>query len=272
MKNSTSKSNVVSQVLFSAVAIVIAYLLLFNKNVAVGFLCQILCGGLVAIGVAAIVSYFVTKDYKRIDRYGFALGALLIMLGCIGFMRMTDLTNSFEIYTGLFSLLLGVLILQSTVQVKVLNYAVWVINLLLTIACLFGAFCVLADITLITQAVPGFSSWVLLISGVSSLLSLIITWICILLAGRREKKEKAKAETAAVTAEPVQPEAVPAASEPAYPEAAPVTAEPVQPEAAPVTAEPAQPEAAPAAAETGAPAQPAQPELVFGQEENKPAE
>ena len=194
MNNSTAKSSVITQVLFSAVAIAIGYLLLFGKSVQVLTLCQILCGGLVIAGIVSIASFFVTGDFKRIDRYGFTIGVLLVLLGCIGLLRINDLTQNFEMYTGLLALVLAVLTLQGTVQVKVLDYAVWIINLIISIACIAGSFCVLSAITPITGLVPGFSSWVLLICGCSCIFSLIVTWICILLAGRREKKAKQEAE------------------------------------------------------------------------------
>ena len=92
MKTTTSKSSVVTQILFSAVAIVLGYLLLFKPSIQVITLCQILCGSLVAVGVVAIVSFFLSGDFKRIDRYGFAIGTMLIILGCIGLLRINEVT------------------------------------------------------------------------------------------------------------------------------------------------------------------------------------
>ena len=195
MKTSTSKSNVITQILFAAVAVALGYLLLFKKTVMITTICQILCGGLIVVGVVSIVSFFVSGDYKRIDRYGFALGTLLILLGAIGLVRSADVASHFELYAGLLSLILGILTLQGTVQIKVLDYAIWILNLLLSLICLIGAFCVLSEITAVTGLVDGFPNWLLLIAGVSCLFSLLTTWICILLAGRREKKAVKEAET-----------------------------------------------------------------------------
>ena len=194
MKTSTDKGSVVTQVLLAAVAVALGYLLLFDKNMQVLTLCRILCGGLIVVGIVSIISFFVSGDFKRIDRYGFTLGVLLAILGVIGFLRMNELTGNFEIYTGLLALVLSVLTLQGTVQVKVLDYAVWVLSLVLAIACLAGSFCVMAGITPVTQLIAGFPHWILLISGGSCLFSLIVTWICILLAARREKKAMKEAE------------------------------------------------------------------------------
>ena len=194
MKTSTDKSNVVTQILLSAVAIALGYLLLFDKTMQLLTLCRILCGGLVVVGVVSIISFFVSGDYKRIDRYGFTLGVLLAILGVIGFLRMNELTANFEVFAGLLALVLSILTLQGTVQVKILDYAVWVLSLLLAVICLAGSFCVMAGITPITKLVGGFAHWILLISGGSCLFSLIVTWICILLAARREKKAMKEAE------------------------------------------------------------------------------
>lgn len=207
MKASTSKSSVITQILLAAVATALGYLLLFGKSVQIVTLCQILCGGIIAIGFASIASFFLLGDYRRIDRYGFALGTLLVLMGLIGLIRINDVTANFEVYTGLVSLILGVLVLQGTVQMKVLDYPVWVLSLVISIASIAGAFCVLSKITIITEKIAGFSSWILLICGCACLFSMLVTWICIMLAGRREKKMEAEKAAAAERAEQARIEA-----------------------------------------------------------------
>ena len=204
MKASTSKSSVVTQISLSLVAIILSYLLLFNKVMQVDTICQILCGGLIAVGIISIVSYFMSGDFKRIDRYGFALGTMLVLMGIIGLIRLENLTANFIIYTGMLSLVLGVLVLQGTVQIKVLDYPIWILGLILTIVCIAGAICVLLELTVVTNLVEGFSNWILLFCGSCCLFSMLMTWICILLAGRREKKAEAakEAETAKEQQEP----------------------------------------------------------------------
>ena len=64
-------------------------------------------GAIVAIiiaGVVAISSYFIAGDFRRIDRYGFSIGILLILSGIIGLIRTGDLTANFEMYSGALSL------------------------------------------------------------------------------------------------------------------------------------------------------------------------
>ena len=207
MKSSTSKSSVITQILLASVAIAIGYLLLFSKSAAVITLCQILCGGIVAIGIASIASFFLAGDFRRIDRYGFALGTLLVLMGLIGLIRINDVTANFEFFTGLVSLILGVLVLQGTVQMKVLDYPIWILNLVISLGSIASAFCVLSGITIITGKIAGFSSWVLLICGCACLFSMLVTWICILLAGRREKKMEAEKAAAAERAEQARIEA-----------------------------------------------------------------
>lgn len=201
MKLTTGKSSVVTQILLSAVAIGLGYLLLFNNTVQIATLCQLFCGGLVIVGIVSIIAYFVSNDYKRIDRYGFTLGVMMILLGCIGLLRMESLTANFEIYTGMLALVLGVLTLQGTVQVKVMDYAVWILNLILAIVSIGGAFCVLSNITFVTQLVAGFSNWMLLVCGGASLFSLLVTWICIMLVSRKEKKAQKEAQNQSASEE-----------------------------------------------------------------------
>ena len=71
VKTSTDKGSVVTQVLLAAVAVALGYLLLFDKNMQILTLCRILCGGLIVVGIVSIISFFVSGDFKRIDRYGF---------------------------------------------------------------------------------------------------------------------------------------------------------------------------------------------------------
>ena len=197
MNSTTSKSSVTTQILLAVVAVALGYLFLFSNAVQIITLCQILCGGVIPVGAASIASFFLAGDYRRIDRYGFALGTLLILVGIIGLIRINDVTANFEIYTGVLSLILGVLILQGTVQMKVLDYPIWVLTLVISLVCLIGAFCVLTGVTAVTARIPDFSSWVLLICGAACLFSMLATWICILLAGKREKKREAEKAAAA---------------------------------------------------------------------------
>ena len=128
-------------------------------------------------------------------------------MGLIGLIRINEVTANFEIYTGLVSLILGVLVLQGTVQMKVLDYPVWILNLVISLASIAGAFCVLSGITVITGKIAGFSNWILLICGCACLFSMLVTWICILLAARREKKMEAEKAAAAERAEQARIEA-----------------------------------------------------------------
>ena len=118
MKTTTDKSNVISQILLSAVAIALGYLLLFNKSMQLLTICQFLCGGMILVGVVSIISFFVSGNYKRIDRYGFTLGILMILLAGVGFLRMNELTANFDIIAGLLALILSILTLQGSVQVR----------------------------------------------------------------------------------------------------------------------------------------------------------
>ena len=129
-KIARSKSNVAIQVLLSAIAGVLGYLLLFRPDIQVVTVCKVLCFALIVVGLISILSFFLSEDYKRIDRFGFTAGVLLILLGCIGLIRMNDLTTSFELFAGVMALILGVLTLQGTVQMKALNYSVWILNLI----------------------------------------------------------------------------------------------------------------------------------------------
>ena len=204
--NHANKSGVAMQIALSLISILLGGLLLFVPEIQVKTLCYIFCGTLIAAGIAAIISFFLTESYKRVENYDFALGVLLLLLGCCGFLRSDELAADFSVYMGITALCLGVLILQGTVQMHILGNRLWVVNLFLTIASLAGAVLVLADVKAVTGRLSGFTYWVLLIVGAACLVSLLLTTVGVKYS--RHKADKRAGSEAAEAADAVEkPEA-----------------------------------------------------------------
>lgn len=189
----TKRDGLTIQIILSAVSILLGVLLLFVPQVQTTTLCYAFCGALIAAGVAAIVVFFVSEAYKNLHDYNFALGVVLLVLGCCGLLRVDDLAADFALYMGFTALILGVVILQSMVQMRVLQNKLWIVELILTIVSILGAVFVLADVKPVINAVEGFAYWVILIAGAASLISLLLSSIGI---HRNVKKEEKAAEAA----------------------------------------------------------------------------
>ena len=166
-----------AQIVASAIAIIIGLLLLFVPQTEVQTLCGIACISLMITGVAAMISFFLSEAYKKLHNYNFALGVLLLIIGCTGLVRVAELSQRFDLYIGFSALIIAVIILQSMVQMAVLNNKLWIAELVLTVISLFGAVVLLADIQPIISRIPEFSYWVLTLAGVFSLISLLLACI-----------------------------------------------------------------------------------------------
>ena len=214
--NNTRPDGMVMQIVTSLLCIGIGSLLIFMPGVNMLYLCYCFCAALIVVGVIMIVSYFVSEAYKRLNDYRFAIGVLLIILGCIELLRAKILAEEIMFIIGLVTLILAVIIMQSAVQMKILKSGAWVVQLIFTIVSLVGAIFVLIDFKPVMQKVEGFAYYVMVIVGVLCLISLVIEAIVLWAVGRKADKEKTEGsettESAGTDAEPAEPSAEAAGS------------------------------------------------------------
>ena len=212
------------QVVLSLVALLLGALLTFVAEVDVRVLCYVFCALLIAAGVAAIVYFFMTGAYKRLDDYNFALGVMLLILGCCGIAKIGALEGSFQVCMGILTLIIGVIALQNTVQLKITDSALWICTLIFTALIIFGGITILVDFRVVWNLLQ---YWILILTGVLALNSLIMT--AAVLRGNAKREQKA-AE---------QPESAPEPpTEPAVPEPEQVIAVPEPPTEAAAQADP----------------------------------
>jgi len=190
-KRENSKTGgVTTQIVLSVIVIALGALLLFVQQAQVITLCYVFCCAMIAAGGIAIILFFLSGAHKRIEGYDFALGVMLLILGICGLIRVEELAEGFEFYMGLIALILGVIVLQGTVQMRVLQNKLWYIDLVLTALTLIGAVIVLANVKPVLNAVKGFTYWVLLIAGIASLVSLLLTTIGVKVDSRKAAREE----------------------------------------------------------------------------------
>ncbi len=162
------------QLMLALASLLLGSLLTFVTELDVRTLCYVFCIVLVAAGVAAIAYFFLSGAYRRLDDYNFALGVMLMILGCCGFARIEGMEGSFLAYMGFLVLALGIVALQNTVQLRVVGSALWPVGLLFTAVILFGGITILLDIRAVWDKVQ---YWILIVSGVLGLAGLIMTAI-----------------------------------------------------------------------------------------------
>jgi len=192
-KTGKRMSSLTVQILLAVISVVIAAALLFVPQIDAQLLCRAFCIVLLAGGAAAVVYFFATGGYRKLREYNFALGVLLLLLGICGLIRADALAASFVVASGFVVLVLGILMLQNTVQLTVLGSRLNIASFILTLLTLFGAMTVLAGWKAVLDTIAEFPQISLLVAGVFSLASLIMTAAVI----RRSDKLDAMAAAAA---------------------------------------------------------------------------
>ncbi len=189
----TRPDGMVMQIVTSLLCIGTGALLLFVPGVNMLYLTYCFCSALIVVGVVLIISYFVSEAYRKLNDYRFAIGVLLIILGCVELLRARILAEEIMFITGLVTLILAVIIMQSAVQMRILKSGAWTVQLLFTIVSLIGAVFVLIEFKPVMSRYPSFPYLVMVVTGSLCLISLVIEAI-VLWAVRRKGASDVKEE------------------------------------------------------------------------------
>ena len=173
--------NVTSTVVQGALcvaSILLGGLLTFVPHMDPHTLCSLLCVLMLVGGVVAIGYFFLSGAHREPEtyNYSFALGVMLLILGCCGFARIDQMAGAFMTYMGFLILIMGVVSLQNTVQLRLLNNSLWVVVLVLTLIILTGSVLTLLDITKVWEL---FHYWLLLLCGILGLCSIVLTMLAL---------------------------------------------------------------------------------------------
>lgn len=160
--------------LMSILCAIIAAILLFVPSVDAKALCYTFCTGLVLWGILQISKFFLIHAYRRLNDYGFSVGVLLVVLGCCGMIRMDEIIAKIDICFGMITLCIGILVLQSTIQLNAMKSQFWTVDLVFAIVIILCSVFVLTHTTIFVKKVPNFSTWILMFSGVCSAVNVIL--------------------------------------------------------------------------------------------------
>ena len=161
----------------AALFILVGGVMLFVDGIKELYLIYMISALLIALGIGLIVKYFVTEAYRSMHDYGFSGGALIVILGGCALARAGQLTTQIAAFVGLLVLAVAVVMLQQAMQLHIMRKKVWTVVLAISLVTLLSSVLLLFDIRSVTGKVTGFEYWVLLISGVLTLLCMLISGI-----------------------------------------------------------------------------------------------
>ena len=161
----------------AALFILVGGVMLFVDGIKELYLIYMISALLIALGIGLIVKYFVTEAYRSMHDYGFSGGALIVILGGCALARAGQLATQIAAFVGLLVLAVAVVMLQQAMQLHIMRKKVWTVVLAISLVTLLSSVLLLFDIRTVTGKVEGFEYWVLLISGVLTLICMLISGI-----------------------------------------------------------------------------------------------
>lgn len=161
----------------AALFILVGGVMLFVDGIKELYLIYMISALLIALGIGLIVKYFVTEAYRSMHDYGFSGGALIVILGGCALARAGQLATQIAAFVGLLVLSVAVVMLQQAMQLHIMRKKVWTVVLAISLVTLLSSVLLLFDIRTVTGKVEGFGYWVLLISGVLTLICMLISGI-----------------------------------------------------------------------------------------------
>ena len=160
-------------ILMSLLCVVIAGLLLLVPAIEVSTVCYTFCTGFILWGILHISKFFLSHAYRKRNDYSFSMGVLLIVLGCCGMIRMDAIIAKKDICFGMITLCMGILTLQSAIQLNALQNKYWMWDMAAAFVLILCSVFVITDTTILVHNIPAFSEWVLFVAGLISVFNII---------------------------------------------------------------------------------------------------
>lgn len=190
-------------IMLTSALVLLGALLIFVPDIDIRTLCVVFCVVMVAAGVAAIVYFFATGAFWRMDDYNFAFGVLLLILGCCGFAQLDALEASFLPLMGILLLIVGAVALQNTVQLRLTGSVLWIGALVFTVLILF---CGVVVITNVKAVINALGYWLLIAGGALGLITMFVTGIFLRNAAKRPAAAAIPAQEPGAPERPVLPD------------------------------------------------------------------
>ncbi|MCR5388433.1 MAG: hypothetical protein K6E56_04215 [Lachnospiraceae bacterium] len=178
----------------AAVYIIVGAIMLFVQGVKESYLTYTVCTLIIALGIGLVVKYFVTQAYRSVNDYGFAIGIMATVFGCVGLVRSSAVTSSLPVLCGALVVVLSVVMLQQAVQLKVLNRVTWIAVLIIALVVLIAGILLVGNIGGITGLATRIEYWFMMIAGALFLICLALSAVGTTRFAKQEAEEIKKRE------------------------------------------------------------------------------
>ena len=178
-------------ILMALVFIGLAAIMLFVPDIELKpeYLCYVVGAAVVIAGIVQIVRYFITDAYKNMNEYGFSIGTLCVILGICILLRAGVIGGVIDLFLGCFVLLMGVVMLQHSLDLRRMADATWGLVIVL------AALSMLCGVGLILKPSPdkiayaSYIWWIVLIVSAVGFLVNIYTMIRLAVYKHKENKK-----------------------------------------------------------------------------------
>ena len=178
-------------ILMALVFIGLAAIMLFVPDIELKpeYLCYVVGAAVVIAGIVQIVRYFITDAYKNMNEYGFSIGTLCVILGICILLRASVIGGVIDLFLGCFVLLMGVVMLQHSLDLRRMADATWGLVIVL------AALSMLCGVGLILKPSPdkiayaSYIWWIVLIVSAVGFLVNIYTMIRLAVYKHKENKK-----------------------------------------------------------------------------------
>lgn len=185
-KKQNSLTNI-SVILVSLAFIGMSALMIFVEGTKTIFLCFAICAVAIIAGIVLIVRYFMTDAYQNVNAYGFSFGTLLIILGICGMVKAEQMAAAFIVILGIILLLLGVMVLQYSLDLRRMKDVIWAFSLVVSILILICSIMVIVQPFADKIDYGTIAWWMILCSGGVGVLANLYTMIKVTLFNKKEK-------------------------------------------------------------------------------------
>lgn len=183
--------------------ILVGLIMLFVEGIQPLYLTYLMSTLLIVFGIGMIVRYFVTEAYRSMHDYSFSGGALIVILGGCTLARKAEITAQLGTFIGLLVLAVAVVMLQQAMQLHFMQNRMWPVVLVLSLFTIMTSVVLLFDLKVLTERANKLEYWILLIAGIFTLVSMVISAVGVQMYRISEKKaiERMKKENVEKTYE-----------------------------------------------------------------------